>query len=205
VKVFALFVLVLSAGLVPTHADTAQTQTWQVTGECEDASTYYVCETPSIPSAVVTTELEPGTFFDGTAQETFTGMAPVVMNMVGSFDGLPISFTPPPDPTAPGVGWMDAYPEGLCFGAGNAGYCVNMIFDDAFMAGPFAHQYEIMGWNAVEIPNPVPEPATILLLSVPLMLGLMRWAQMSLRRLSGASKCFVGREKESIRRPSCFL
>jgi hypothetical protein len=185
VKIFAVSVLVL-AGVVPAHADTT-VQTWQVTAECEDISTSYFCDDPANISAVFTTELEPGTFFDGASQETFTGLAPVLMNIVGTYDGLPISFTPPPTGLSDysGFGWMDPiYPNNVCFGAGGNGYCVTEIVDDGFMSGPFTNGLEILFWNSVELPAPVPEPATILLLTVPLLLGLSKWAQMSLRRLS---------------------
>ena len=115
-KVFALFVLVLSAQLVPTHADTFQT--WQVMAECEDISTYYTCDDPANISAVFTTELEPGTFYDGASPGSVTGTAAVVMNIVGTYDGLPISFTPPPTGLSDysNFGWMDPiYPNDVCF------------------------------------------------------------------------------------------
>jgi len=178
VKVFSVFVLFL-AGLAPTHADT--TQTWDVTASCQ-ANVSYPCFASSL-NAVFTTELETGTFESTDNFNVFTGTEPVVIGISGTLDGMPMTFLPPSNPL---FGWIEfGLPEGVCFAAGGSRYCALSDIDTVLLT-PSANDnaYEFMNWSALGPLSPVPEPSTILLLTMPLLLGLSCWAQMSLRKLS---------------------
>jgi hypothetical protein len=178
VKVFATFVLVLAA-LVPTRADT--TQTWDVTASCTTADGV-ACPDPANISAVFTTELITQIYVDpsGSEEPTLeTEMA--VMGFQGTYDGQPMSgaaygcipFLQP-----------GGSPECTSFIAGGEQYVLNTLGytllegDTAANVGLF----ETLNWSAVEVPEP---PLFWLLLTALLLLVLMRWAQMSLRKLSG--------------------
>jgi hypothetical protein len=177
VKVFAVFVLVL-AGLVPTHADT--TQKWALTSGCNPEFNPDGCFDTAQIRAVLTTTMENGTFTESNGDVTFTGVAPVVTNIVGTFDGMPMTLISTPGEA--GNWLLGNLPQDVTFMAGGIEYDIfwdSDIFLVQIPSGPQLNQ-EVIGWNAV----PVPEPNTLLLFSVPLFLGLSRWAQMSLRKLS---------------------
>ena len=186
-KVFALFVLVLT-GLVPTRADTTQVHTWDIT-----ATTCFVCESdsyglPPNPQPVnlyavftVTPVLATGQFWDeGIADFYPYQLVDEVTGITGTLNGQPVTLGAP----AVGAGsWL-----ALNGDIGTVWYDVNgvpgvpagVIYTDSVYD-------EVSGipvfWSATD-PVGLPEPATLLLLTVPLSLGLMRWAQMSLRKYS---------------------
>ena len=178
-KVFAVFVLVL-VGLVPCHADT--TQTWNVTASCTTADGL-ACPDPANISAVFTTELITQIYVDpsGSEEPTLeTEMA--LMGFQGTYDGQPMS-------GGIGAGCIPflqpgGSPECVSFGAGGFQY-VLMTLGFTFLEGNTGANvglFETLDWNAVEVPEP---PLFSLLLTALLLLGLSRWAQMSLRKLSG--------------------
>jgi hypothetical protein len=159
VKVFATLVLVL-AGLVPCYADST-TQTWDVTTSCEDEmSIQYACRIPAVMSAVFTVEGD------------------TVLSIMGTFDGLPI--------TDGSGSWIAPFPDNVCFEAGTATMCLEQYVDDTFLSGPLSNENEFLNWYAQLAA--VPEPSTMLLLTVPLLLGLMKWAQMNLRSMA---RCYL--------------
>jgi hypothetical protein len=170
VKVFATFVLVL-AGLVPTHADTT-TQTWAFNEICQGN-----CNTPANINAIATTQMEQGLFFEAETGDIFSGTEPVVTGISGTFDGLamslgivdPLGFLP----------WINnSAPEGIPFTAGSQAYV--LTWDGDFKLFLPDGSFEIL----TDPPAAVPEPSTLFLLTALLLLALMRWAQMSLRKLS---------------------
>ena len=155
--------------LVPTtRADT--TQTWDVTANCSQPA----CFDPANLSAVLTTTLESGTFYDPVHDTYFTGSEPVITSFSGTFDDAPITDL---------GGWLlNGNPYGgMWFTAGGIGYA--LFWDGIAFIQNSTLQVEFVNWSAVD-PVGVPEPRTILLLTVPLLLGLMKWAQMSLRKYS---------------------
>ena len=181
-KAFAVFVLVF-ASLVPTYADTTQTQTWNVTAVCQEGIPSFPCFAQSL-TAVFTTQLETGTFVSTDNLGVFTGTEPVVIGMTGTLDGVPLTFVPQGPPFGP-FGWLDnGAPEGIGFMAGGVGYGAVSDIDTVIFSSSANPPgvYEFMNWSAVEV---VPEPSALLLLTALLLLALMRWAQLSLRKLSG--------------------
>ena len=180
-KVFATFVLVL-AGLVPCYADT--TQTWVIAGHCATDPGDASCFDPANFAATITVTPEEGTFFQYDAG-FFTGVEPVITAFSGTLDGQQITSA---------EGWL--LPSGLPGGIGFVvdGLTYEMVIDGAVQFFPPASllppnsdtPFEWMDWtSAVDPPSPVPEPsAAWLLITALLSLGLMRWAQMSLRKLS---------------------
>jgi hypothetical protein len=177
VKVFTFFVLVL-AYVVSTPADT--TQTWVVTATCIDESAEGIpCTLPGNISAVFTTQLETGTFIDSEEGENhpFTGTEAVVTNISGTLDGQAMSLVPFPEND-----WIqqDGTPEDILFDAGGQQYSLH--FDNGVRLSTF-DDFELLEWSAVAT---VPEPAIFWMLSTALLLlGLSRWAQVSLQKLSG--------------------
>jgi hypothetical protein len=117
--------------------------------------------------------MESGTFFNAVQDVDFTGVEPVITSIVGTFDGEPITS---------GGGWMlGSFPGGIGFEAGGVNY--TMWWDGVTFFDPvndFSAEY--INWSAVHVPEP---PLFWLLLTALSLLGLMRWAQMSLRKLSG--------------------
>jgi hypothetical protein len=179
VKVFAVFVLVLSAGLVPAEADTTQTQTWDVTASCIPNSVLGIpCFAPGDINATFTTQLATGTFVDAGngCFCQFTGTVEVITAISGTLDGEAMSLVP----FAGGDWLLDGFPEGeVLFDAGGIEYRIN--FDQGVRLTT-TNDFEFLRWSAVE----VPEPAIFWMLFTPLLLlGLSRWAQMSLRKLPG--------------------
>ena len=192
-KIFAVFVLVLT-GLVPTHADTTQTQTWNVAASCQlgDSAAGFPCVEPSVINAVFTTQMETGLFAltsDPTIRCIDPCPAPVVTDISGTFDGLPMTLIGEsgspfnwllvscnPTPTTCG-----AIPEGVSFIAGGNQYL--LWYDGSvFLTNQSPFSIEVMNWSAVES---VPEPPLFwLLLTALSFLGLSRWAQLSLRKYS---------------------
>ena len=176
-KIFSVFVLFLTC-LVPARADT---QTWNITATCNPDAMFppqFICNYPSNINAVFTTQLETGTFHEFEFGNTFTS-ANVVIGISGTFNGLAMTLVPNP----PGD-WLHAdLPEEVLFMAGGVQYNLFPDFDQVWLIQP-SGATEPLIWSAVDVTSPVPEPATILLLTLPLLLGLSKWAQMSLRRLS---------------------
>jgi hypothetical protein len=182
VKVFATFVLVL-AGLVPTHADT---QMWDITGNLVCFG-FEKCDTPFNLTATMTTQTETGTFFFNYLGVPAQGTFPVETAISGTFNGDPISFQGPLFP-APGIDDFLMFadlPEGISFCTG--AQCFGIFYDGdgvkIFGAGGSPFDTEYVSWGAAD-PVGTPEPSTLMLFTVPLLLALMRWAQMSLRKLS---------------------
>ena len=97
-KIFSVFVLVLTAGLVPCQADTTPTQTWNVTAMCDPNLNpgFPFCSVPAKINAVFTTQIETGTFWDPADGEFFEPPQgePVVTNITGTFDGMPMTLVP---------------------------------------------------------------------------------------------------------------
>ena len=183
-KVFALFVLVLG-GLVPCYADTTQTQTWNIQTSCNPQFYQQVppCQTPANINAVFTTTLESGTFYSETGDFTYTGTAYVVTNITGTFDGLPMTggVTGPPGRS----NWMEAgdLPQDVTFTAGGNEY--DLFYDGLFTLAavpgpPFSSDWEYLNWNAIGPTAPVPEPSTLLLLIVPLLLAVLSGSRQEL-------------------------
>jgi hypothetical protein len=178
VKGFALFVLVL-AGLVPTHADT-----WNVTASCNAQIPFFPplgCANPANINAVFTTQPEFGNFFDISFGVELTGVTePVVTNITGTFDGITMTLVPVPQ-----LDWLaGGTPEDVAFMAGGVEY--TLWWDGFYFIGTLPQpdiNKETLNWNAVES---VPEPPLFWMLCNALsLLGLSRWAQMSLRKMSG--------------------
>ena len=190
-KIFAVFVLVL-AGLVSTHGDTTQTQTWDVVAACQlgDSVAGFPCIAPSVISATFTTQLETGNFAFTSEPTNFCTVPctePVVTGISGTFDGQSMTLTISPGPfdwLLVGCPTCGALPEGVDFTANGNAYTLwwdGYTFLTTDTNG--ATSTEVMDWSAAES-SPVPEPSTILLLTVPLLLALSRWAQLSLRKYS---------------------
>lgn len=197
-----VFALLLTIGLVPCRADTTPTQTWDVVAKCDPTADSFLppqfefCSVPAKISAVFTTQLRTGEFFDPEDTDFFFGTNAVVTNITGTFDGLAITFSPP-GPTETLTGWLaDGFPLGVGFGAGGISYGLTFLGGNTFLecfgpataCGSFAITplssvpIEPLDWSAVEN---VPEPlAFCMLLTALLLLGLSRWAQLSLRKLS---------------------
>jgi hypothetical protein len=179
VKVFATFALVL-AGLIPSHADA--TQTWNLTASCEEVPLVSVCTDPANINAVLVTQMEFGTFVDPSGLGIpETGVEPFITSITGTYDGFAMSL-------APGDGWMDVivpgapFPQLTSFMAGGNEY---LLYWDGFAyvdPQSNANPREALNWTAVDVPEP---PFFWLLLTALSLLGLSRWAQMSLRKLSG--------------------
>ena len=184
-KVFATLVLVL-AGLVPAYADTTQTQTWDIT-----ATACFICTgnyglppQPISLSATFTTVTASGEFFDYGIDDLLYGTVDEVTSISGTLNGQPITLGAIPF----GDGsWLTSY--GPSYGAGG-GFIGTVYFDVNGVPGWIytdSDYDEISGipvyWTATD-PTGMPEPSALLLLTVPLSLGLMRWAQMSLRKYS---------------------
>lgn len=172
-RVFAIFMLVL-VGLVPAYADT--TQTWVVTATCDVNTPFGTpCFTPGNIDAVFTTQLETGTFIDSEEGENhqFTGTEPVVTNISGTLDGQAMSLVPFPEND-----WLqDGIPEQILFVAGGVEYSLH--YDNGVRLGTI-EDFEFLEWSAVAS---VPEPAIFwMLFTALLLLGLSRWAQVSLRK-----------------------
>jgi hypothetical protein len=150
----------------------ADTQTWDVTVTCDAGAPFYVCSEPFNLDAVVTTQPETGTFFDGTFQGTVTGTVPVVIGATGTFNGAPFSFTAPPYDFSGGQ-WLNPYPENVSLGVA----FFFQVFDDTFtQAGP--EGIEQVFWSAQLVSDPppasVPEPITGLLAGVGFALLVIR-------------------------------
>jgi hypothetical protein len=138
------------------------------------------CPDPVVINAVLTTQMETGSFFDTTTDMAFTGTEPVVTNVAGTLDGLSMSLI-----AAPMFDWLNgSQPEGICFAAGGTNYCLNTDFGNYYLTTNATGEIEYLNWSAIDPASPVPEPSTIMLLTALLLLGLMRWAQMNLRKLS---------------------
>jgi hypothetical protein len=175
VKVFATFVLFL-AFLVPTHADT-----FDVSASSIPCNQVIPCGPATINAVFGATE-EFGTFFLLAFDESIQATEPVVTGITGTFNGLPMSLVAPPSNPEGIVGWMFLdLPQNVYFSAGGVTYILNWdgngppeIFSPSSLLAE-------LNWSA---PDSVAEPSTLLLLTVPLLLVLMRWAQMSLRKLS---------------------
>jgi hypothetical protein len=183
VKIFSVFVLVLTCGLVPCQADTTPTQTWNVVAMCDgdiDFPFTTVCTVPANINAVFTTRIETGTFWDPVDEEFFVPPEgePVVTNIAGTFDGLPMTLVPHSEPFQ---GYLGPSPANIDFVAGGIEYELSReVPNDIFLDSTNVH--ETLAFSAVEN---VPEPRAFwLLLTALLMLALSRWAQMSLRKLS---------------------
>jgi len=186
VKIFATFVLVLTS-LVPTHADTVLLTVGEI----------FIPDGSTITSEVVSPCFPAGclgevdttvyfTFADGSGYATNNGLE----NQNGEIDFnslvTNLSFT-----------WIGQISFEATVNGTNGGTV--SAFNDfipptgtSFFLGPIASidwqsQETTGGIESLSFTDPpmnAPEPSTLTLLTVPLMLGLMRWAQMSLRKLS---------------------
>ena len=195
-KTFSLFVLVLTFGLVPCQADTTPTQTWNVVAMCDPTLNPIApfCGLPATINAVFTTQLQTGLFFDPEDTDFFEGTNAVVTNIAGTFDGLPMTLVPGGE-SEPFTGWLDdsGLPEGVDFVAGGIRFDLSFeggnVFLSCFSTMPCGitpigtlFPMETMDWSAVQN---VPESSLFWMLLTGLsLLGLSRWAQMSLRKLS---------------------
>ena len=194
-KILSVFVLVLTCGLVPCQADTTPTQTWNVVAMCDPTLNPIApfCGLPAKIEAVFTTQLRTGEFFDPEDTDFFEGTNAVVTNITGTFDGLPITFSPPAEGETL-TGWLadNGFPEGVGFAAGGIRFDLSFedgnIFLSCFSTMPCGitpigtlFPMETMDWSAVQN---VPESSLFWMLLTGLsLLGLSRWAQMSLRKL----------------------
>ena len=191
-KVSAIFVLVFAC-LIPAHADT---QTWDITATMFCGSPLDNCSTPFTLNATMTTQTETGLFYSVFQGESLPGTWPVETSITGTFDGMSIS-TPDLTPGPNGItAWLletgsFIVPMGIEFEAGGDIYTI--LYDAGYQIFDLTHQNALNGeqvlWNIVDPAtgvgfSSVPEPSTLLLLTVPLLLGLSKWAQMSLRKLS---------------------
>ena len=187
-KVFATFVLVL-AGLVPTHAESIPVDTEailvipdgsQITGSFTlPAGTYNVGPTPGVNFQFADgTGTAVGEFNDGD-QGTIHFTTPLTSLTVNWIAGGTSFFS---IFTNDGQGFTCEYLALDCTSSGTftaTGGITSLTWTTAYgYGGPDSISYALDG------PVVAPEPATLLLLTVPLLLGLMRWAQMSLRKLS---------------------
>jgi hypothetical protein len=179
VKVFAIFVLVLT-GLVPTHADT--TQTWNLTASCTETLGGLPCVDPAIINATFTTQMVFGTYVDpsgtGLPQQE---IEPLIETLTGTFDGQAMTLT-----TVSSAGpWMDtfvSFPQMLYFMADGQTYVLFWDGSPEIQSQSNPNPNEILTGSAVDVPEP---PLFWLLLTALSLLGLSRWAQTSLRKLSG--------------------
>ena len=169
-KVFAVLGLFLAC-LVPCYA--SSTQTWDVTASCNPA--FYIqtpCATPANISAVFTTTLESGSFYSDEGHYTFTGQEPVVTDITGTFNGSAMTLLN----LGNGGDWMSGnMPQDVTFMAGGSQY--DLFLEYSFF-GPVAQgvdgSFDYLNWSASD-PVGVPEPATILLLTLALAItGLLR-------------------------------
>jgi hypothetical protein len=167
VKVFAVFVLFLAC-LVPCYADT--TQTWTVSASCSHTSSSFTCPDPDTISATFTTQLETGTFELSDEPIFITGTVPVITNISGTFDGLPMALI-----SVPGSDWLltgcdaitcIAEPEDVFFSAGANTYLLFYAGDAMLQTVPFNGNIDALTWSAVD---PVPEPSLFSMLLVGLI------------------------------------
>jgi|SRR6267154_2683807 len=171
--------LVALLGLASTaHADTTPTQTWNVTTGCNPEFNNGACFDPAQMSAVMTTTMETGTFFDTEGDFSFTGTVPVVTSIVGTFDGFAMTLVPN------GTGdWLNfSYPEDVEFSANGSIYDI-WHDGDFFMQKDTPFNTEVVGWSAVD-PISIPEPGEWILT----LLGcdlLLVWAKLRMRRRNG--------------------
>ena len=172
-KILSVFVLVLTCGLVPCQADTTPTQTWNVVAMCDPTLNPIApfCGLPAKIEAVFTTQLRTGEFFDPEDTDFFEGTNAVVTNITGTFDGLPITFSPPAEGETL-TGWLadNGFPEGVGFAAGGIRFDLSFedgnIFLSCFSTMPCGitpigtlFPMETMDWSAVQN---VPESSLIL-------------------------------------------
>jgi hypothetical protein len=197
-KIFSVLVLILTCGLVPCRADT--TETWNVAAMCDpNLSPFFpFCSVPAKINAVFTTQMQTGLFFDPEDAFFFEGTEAVVTNITGTLDGLPMTLEVPGG-ESPFVGWLDdnGRPAGVAFVAGGLKFDLSLLsapLQDVFLScaattpcgiaptpGTF-RPMETLDWSAV---RNVPESSVFsMLLTGLLLLGLSRWAQTSLRKLS---------------------
>ena len=187
-KVFAVFVLVLAA-LLPAHADM---QTWDVTGSLFCGSPFDPCNAPFTLKATMTTQTESGLFYIEFQGETEQGTFPVETGISGTFNGEPITY-PGPIPEYEPLGiysylYLPGVPQGIVFEVDGISY--QIVYDGSIKLFPtdIANESspfngEDVNWSAVDVTH-VPEPAAVWLLFTALsLLGLSRWAQMSLQKL----------------------
>jgi hypothetical protein len=162
VKVFAVFALVFTS-LVPCYADT---QTWDVTASCNPQFTTFgpACTVPAEINAVFTTTPESGTFFNPVQDVSFTGTEPVVTSFSGTFNGAPITNV---------SGWMQGnLPGDIGFTSGGINYSLWWDGNTFFQPQNQFLETEYLNWSAID-PVGIPEPSTLLLLTVSLLLSLL--------------------------------
>ena len=197
-KIFSVFVLILTCGLVPCRADT--TETWNVAAMCDPnlSPSFPLCSVPAKINAVFTTQMQTGVFFDPVDAEFFEGTNAVVTNITGTLDGLPMTLVP--DSGNPG--WLDdnGDPNVVDFVAGGVEFNLSRLLSPdvgvkVFLSCPFINTpcgitptpgtffpMETLDWSAV---RNVPESSVFsMLLTGLLLLGLSFWPQTSLRKLS---------------------
>lgn len=190
-KILAVLALFL-AYLCPAHADT-----WVInasTAPCDISNPFFnpaQCSATANINAIFTTQQETGIFFFSVgAVQSILSTEPVVIGISGTFNGMPMSFVQPPSNPNGIEGWLfdgipqtgEADPQSIYFSAGGNQY--ELDWDGqlpTIFGAPIPPTY--LTWSAVD-PSEVPEPMTLWLLTVPLLLALSRWAQMSLRKLS---------------------
>jgi hypothetical protein len=184
VKVLTVLVLFL-AYFIPAQADT-----WDVTASACTNDPPPDCVGPANLSAVFATIEETGTFEYPFTGGTIEGTFPVITSMSGTFNGEPISLGPLlqgangaivnyPFTTAGGT------PEDVTFSEGGDICELNFDNGEGVELSCFQGINTFVNWSAVDVPEPSSATLLMISLSVLLLLGLMRWAQMSLRKLSG--------------------
>ncbi len=165
-KVFALFVLVLT-GLVPTHADTIIDN---LAGMLTQDSVLPLAPGVALELATNIWDAHESTPYALVEADSLTLSFESVLRAISLevWPGGPTEITDPINTPYPFIQSQIAIDDR----AAVAFYVNGVLWQPGDVI------------NFGDVPVVTPEPATLLLLTVPLLLALMRWAQMSLRKLS---------------------